>query len=286
MTNATHIWIVSDGKPGHLNQSLGLAEALQRKIPNLIWQVVPIMSACQAAKYAWQHKKIQSLPKFILSTGHHTHITLLIFAKIMQVPAIVLMRPSLPVSWFDLCIIPQHDAPLARYNIIESIGPLNRMQPEKKEADSKLILIGGPSKHFAWDDQQMFTQVENIIQQDNGHWTIATSRRTPLKIVTSLHALANVTVVLASETDANWLPSMLAKTENCWVTQDSMSMIYEALTAGCSVKLLAVPYRHKNRLILGIEKLQVAGYLGAVDSSLMKLAEADRCAGIIQQRFL
>ena len=286
MTNATHIWIVSDGKPGHLNQSLGLVEALKRKISNLTWQEMPIMNAWQAANYAWRQKKTKASPKFILSAGHHTHVTLLILAKIMQVPAIVLMKPSLPLGWFDLCIIPEHDAPLARHNIIESIGPLNRMQPAKKEADSKLILIGGPSKHFAWDDQQMFTQVENIIQQDNGHWTIATSRRTPVKIVTSLHALANVTVILASETDVNWLPSMLAKTENCWVTQDSMSMIYEALTAGCSVKLLAVPYRHKNRLILGIEKLQVAGYLGAVDSALMKLAEADRCAGIIQQRFL
>ena len=44
--------------------------------------------------------------------------------------------------------------------------------------------------------------------------------------------------------------------------------------------------RHNNRLILGIEKLQAAGYLGALNDSVMKLAEADRCAEIIEQRFL
>ena len=286
MSNATHIWIVNDGKPGHINQSLGLVEALQRKVPTLTWQEVPIMKAWQAVRYAWKQRQKKALPKFIVSAGHHTHFTLLILAKIMQVPAIVLMKPSLPLSWFDLCIIPEHDGPLARHNVIESIGPLNRMQPAQKEADSKLILVGGPSKHFDWSDERLFVQVENIIQQNNGHWTIATSRRTPLKTVVSLKALANVTVVLASEKNANWLPSMLAKTENCWVTQDSMSMIYEALTAGCNVKLLAVPYHHKNRLILGIEKLQVAGYLGALNDPVMKLAEADRCAEIIEQRFL
>ena len=286
MSNVIHIWIVTEGKLGHVNQSLGLVEALQRKTPNLTWQEVPIMKAWQAVRYAWKQKQKKSSPKFIVSTGHHTHFTLLILAQIMRVPSIVLMRPSLPLSWFDLCIIPEHDAPLACHNIIESIGPLNRMQPAQKEADSKLILVGGPSKHFDWSDEQLFAQVENIIQQDDGHWTIATSRRTPLKTIASLKALANVTLVLASESNANWLPSMLAKTENCWVTQDSMSMIYEALTAGCRVKLLTVPYRHNNRLILGIEKLQAAGYLGALNDSVMKLAEADRCAEIIEQRFL
>ncbi|MSP99630.1 MAG: hypothetical protein EXR38_03900 [Methylotenera sp.] len=286
VTNTTHIWIVSDGKLGHINQSLGLVEALQRKIPGLTWQEVPIMKAWQAASYAWKQRQTKASPKFIVSAGHHTHFTLLILAKIMRVPAIVLMKPSLPLSWFDLCIIPEHDAPLARHNIIESIGPLNRMQPAKKDIESKLILVGGPSKHFSWNDEHVFAQVENVLQQDNGHWIIATSRRTPIKMVALLQELANVTVVLASETDANWLPSRLAKTENCWVTQDSISMIYEALTAGCSVKLLAVPCHHENRLILGLEKLQAAGYLGASSGSVLKLAEANRCVAIVRQRFL
>ena len=153
MSNVIHIWIVTDGKLGHVNQSLGLVEALQRKTPNLTWQEVPIMKAWQAVRYAWKQKQKKSSPKFIVSTGHHTHFTLLILAKIMQVPAIVLMKPSLPLSWFDLCIIPEHDTPLARHNIIESIGPLNRMQPAKKDIESKLILVGGPSKHFDWSDE-------------------------------------------------------------------------------------------------------------------------------------
>ncbi|MBE0440381.1 MAG: mitochondrial fission ELM1 family protein [Gammaproteobacteria bacterium] len=281
-----HLWFISDGKPGHINQSLGLLEALQRRIPNITWREIPVMSACQAIRFARQHHT--QCPNLVLSTGHRTHLTLLILCKIMRVPSIVLMKPSLPFSWFDLCIIPEHDLPPARSNIITSMGPLNKIQPVAKEAGIGVILVGGPSKHFDWQPEQFHAQLKALIQQDPRNWTIATSRRTPDATISLLRtlALANVTLVLAAETDTNWLPRLLAKTELCWVTQDSMSMIYEALTAGCNVKLLDVPSRSENRLTHGIQKLQLSGYLSSDTKPPLKLAESDRCAEIIQQRFL
>lgn len=279
-----HLWFISDGKPGHINQSLGLLEALQRRLPNSTWQEIPVMSVWRAIHFAWQHH--QHLPNLIVSTGHRTHLTLLILSKIMRVHCIVLMKPSLPLSWFDLCIIPEHDLPPARPNIINSMGPLNRIQPAAKQAESGVILVGGPSKHFDWQPEQLHAQLIKLIQQDPRNWTIATSRRTPEGTISLLQSLANVTLILATETDAGWLPSLLAKTELCWVTQDSMSMIYEALTAGCHVKLLEVPTRSENRLSRGIQKLQLSGYLSSDNKPPLKLAEADRCAEIVQQRFL
>lgn len=280
----THLWFISDGKLGHINQSLGLLEALQRRIPNITWRKIPVMSVWQAIRLAWQHHK--QPPNLILSTGHRTHLTLLILSNIMRVPAIVLMKPSLPLNWFDLCIIPEHDLPPARSNIINSMGPLNKIQPAAKEAESGVILVGGPSKHFDWQPEQLHTQLKTLIQQDPRNWTIATSRRTPDATISLLRTLANVTLVLPSETETNWLPTILAKTEICWVSKDSMSMIYEALTAGCNVKLLDVPSRSENRITRGIQKLQLSGYLSTDSKPSLKLAEADRCAEIIQQRFL
>jgi len=280
----THLWFISDGKPGHINQSLGLLEALHRRLPSITWREIPVMSIWQAIRFTSQHHKQR--PNLIISTGHRTHLTLLILSKIMRVPSIVLMKPSLPLYWFDLCIIPEHDSPPARQNIINSMGPLNKIQPANKEAGSGFILVGGPSKHFDWQPEPLHAQLIKLIQQDPRNWTIATSRRTPEGTISLLQTLANVTLVLATETDADWLPSLLAKTELCWVTQDSMSMIYEALTAGCNVKLLEVPTRSENRLTRGIQKLQLSGYLSADKNPPVKLAEADRCAEIIQQRFL
>lgn len=280
----THLWFVTDNKPGHINQSLGLLEALHRRQPDATWREIPVMSVWQTLRFAWQHHK--HVPKLIIGTGHRTHLTLLILSNIMRVPSIVLMKPSLPLCWFDLCIIPEHDSPPARSNIINSMGPLNRIQAAIKEVGSGLILVGGPSKHFDWQPEPLHAQLKELIRQDPRNWTIATSRRTPEVTIKLLQTLADVTLVLASETDADWLPRLLAKTEVCWVTQDSMSMVYEALTAGCNVRLLDVPTRDKNRLSRGIQKLKLSGYLSTDINPNLKLAEADRCAKIIQQRYL
>lgn len=286
MNTALHLWIVTDGKPGHFNQSLGLAEALHRRLPELTWQEVPKMSVWRAILLALKYKKNKLAPQIVIGAGHHTHLTLLILAKVMLARSVVLMKPSMPFNWFDLCIIPAHDAPPIRSNIVKSIGPLNRMQPAQKETGSGLILIGGPSKHFGWDYVKLHTQVVNIIQQQACNWTIATSRRTPSETITRLQSLSNVKLVLASEAESNWLPSILAKTELCWVTKDSMSMIYEALTAGCNVKLLDIPYLSENRITLSLKTLQLSGCLNPATNGVVSLAEADRCATIIQQRFL
>lgn len=286
MNTALHLWIVTDGKPGHFNQSLGLVEALHRRVPELTWQKVDKMSVWRAVLLALKCKKNKLAPQIVIGAGHHTHLTLLILAKVMRARSVVLMKPSIPFNWFDLCIIPTHDSPPIRPNIVTSIGPLNRMQPAQKEVGSGLILIGGPSKNFGWDSVKLHTQVVNIIQQEARNWTLVTSRRTPSDTITSLQSILNVKLMLASDTDFNWLPSILAKTELCWVTKDSMSMIYEALTAGCIVKLLDIPYQSENRITLSLKKLQLSGYLNPSTINVVNLAEADRCATIIQQRFL
>ena len=68
-------------------------------------------------------------PDLLLGAGHHTHLSLLAARRIRGGKVVVLMRPSLPPGLFDLCLIPEHDAPPARPNVLATRGALNRIQP-------------------------------------------------------------------------------------------------------------------------------------------------------------
>jgi mitochondrial fission protein ELM1 len=45
------------------------------------------------------------------------------------------------------------------------------------------------------------------------------------------------------DVDAEWLVQKLATTATVWVTEDSVNMLYEALTAGAATGLLSMPRR-------------------------------------------
>ena len=94
--------------------------------------------------------------------------------------AIVLMKPSLPMRFFDLCIIPEHDGVRPGKNVLLSEGVLNRMEPgTEKDPHKGLILLGGPSAHYGWDEKHLLQQIAEVIRQDPRAWIVATSRRNP-----------------------------------------------------------------------------------------------------------
>jgi mitochondrial fission protein ELM1 len=58
-----------------------------------------------------------------------------------------------------------------------------------------------------------------------------------------------------TETGPDWLPAQLAQTGQVWVTADSVSMIYEALTSGAAVGVLEIPRKRSSRISRGTEQL-------------------------------
>jgi mitochondrial fission protein ELM1 len=187
------------------------------------------------------------------------------------------MKPSLPRVWFDLCVVPEHDtvqgstsaagagragaANLTGNNVLITRGALNGMQPGDKQPQTGLMLIGGPSRHHGWRETELLAQVEAIVSRDrNVCWTLTTSRRTPPSTTARLARIeaANLEVVPVNATGPGWLAERLARAALAWVTEDSVSMVYEALTAGCATGILAVPARGrgKRKIQLGIEALR------------------------------
>lgn len=298
------VWRFSDGKAGHDNQSLGLVEALARLIPIEVVQpqvLLPLAALggiLSSRPSAW--KGLPS-PDLLLGAGHATHLSLLAARRSRGGKAVVLMRPTLPAYLFDLCLIPEHDGIAPRKNVVVTRGALNRIRPsDVQEGGKGLLLVGGPSAHFGWDAKALHEHVAAIVDADadaDVDWTLATSRRTPPDFLEDWPVAphARLTVVPVEDTGPDWLPSQLARAERAWVTADSVSMVYEALTAGAAVGVLPMPQHRASRISRGIDDLVAEGWVlpfadwrrdGHLRRPPGTFNEAERCAhGIVERWF-
>ena len=238
-----------------------------------------------------------SKPDLIIGAGHKTHLVLLAMARKHRAMSIVLMRPSLPMGWFGLCIAPSHDFPggLDHPKLILTRGAINRVRPGDGTRSGKLILIGGPSKTHAWDGNALLNMLG--LATDRGGWELTDSRRTPDGFLDQIRAhIPGVTVFSHEQTPADWVPMKLQQAKEVWVTEDSVSMIYEALTSGARVGLLPAPrLASTSRVLDGIDRLVADGYVTRFEDWRGKqrlaeppevLREAERCAEIILGRLL
>jgi len=288
------VWVVSDGKPGHVSQTLGLAEALARSIPTAI-HTLPAQPPLRTG-LAWLLRRplAQGLPApdLILGAGHATHLTLLAARRTRGGRSVVLMKPSLPRRCFDLAILPRHDGVAADAHTLLSEGALNRIQPAAaRDAGRGLILLGGASRHFDWDSDAIQLQIRSILARTpDTQWTLTTSRRTPAGFLEALPPFPNLSVTPHTATSPEWLPAQLARCGTAWVTPDSASMVYEALTAGAEVGVFDLPVNPRSRVGRAIAELADAQRItrfvnwcahGALHPNLHPLAEADRCAAWI-----
>lgn len=299
-----NIRILSDGKQGHLNQSLGLARALVAKAGGTVETV-----DLQGLSILGKIRKVVSgsdtpRPDLFISAGHATHIPLICARHHFKTRAVLCMKPTLPCTFFDLCLIPRHDLrPNRDYTdtgIFPTLGALHPMRPDPAvPKDITLILIGGPSKDFDWDDESMLNQLADISIHTPGNIVLTTSRRTPAGFAEKIQAaIPEITVVPVEETQPGWVARHLAHASGAWVSQDSVSMVYEALGAGTPAGILSVPRRRdsrKSRIMSGLEMLESEGLItgyrewknrgGLLPAPAAPLLEADRAADYILTRF-
>ncbi len=298
------LWRLTDGKPGHEKQSLGLARALTRLTGASRHDIAvrggtPLGAV--AASLHWLLGRFPAgaglpAPDLILAAGHATHVPALAARRARGGRIVVLMRPSLPLALFDLCLIPSHDRPAARPNVIPTRGVLNAVESVGvHDRVQGLILIGGPSRHYRWDDAAIVAQVREIVaaHPDVG-WTLTTSRRTPEEFIPALGSPRGLDIRPHTQTPAGWLEEALARSAQVWVSPDSGSMVYEALTAGCRVGLLELAPLAGSRMARDIAGLAEDGMVTPLarwrrDRALALATngfnEAERCARLILERW-
>jgi mitochondrial fission protein ELM1 len=296
------IWVLGDGKPGHENQSLGLAEALDRLCPCAIHQISLAEPSGFVARLRAASQAAATLPTpdLIVGAGHATHPALLWLARKTSAVSIVLMRPSLPLRWFDLCLAPEHDFPEPQppANVITTRGALNRVRAAPNTPrHGGLILIGGPSATHDWDETALLAEVTEIVTAPGtGPWQLTNSRRTPDSLLPLVReAIPTLEVFPHESTTRDWLPDRLAAAAAVWVTEDSVSMVYEALSSGARVGLLPVPRKQSDtRVLRGLTSLIDEGFVTPfarwhqnhmLPAPPHPLREADRCAQMVLNRF-
>ena len=255
-----------DGRPGHEKQTRGILHALSAMTPvevvSLKVSMAPSAYVKNWAAYffsfflPWRSEGNDPPSNLIIGTGSHTHIPMLLAKKsrscryVQQQRLVTCMTPDVLLrNKFDLCFVPVHDEPVPENNIFLTVGPPNTLKYEGKHQDDRgLILVGGvDDKSHIWKSEEVVANIRTVINRNPAlHWTMSSSPRTPENTCQSLESIAasmgNVSFYRATETPPGWIEEQYALNRNVWVTADSISMVYEALTAGCSVGVLPVEW--------------------------------------------
>ena len=297
------VWRFTDGRAGHENQTRGLLEALRALVPLDSHDVRVGGNRAQA----WLDLLLARAPRcthlpdpdLLLGAGHRTHVPLLAAARARGGRRVIVMRPSLPLCCFDLCLVPEHDGRPAGPRVMLTRGALNAVVGRAdKDETLALVLLGGPSAHCHWLESTVLDQVLAVVTEAASlNWTVAGSPRTPASTLAALEKSLpdSVSIVRFEHTEPGWLASQVAAAGRVWVSQDSVSMVYEALTAGAATGLIELPLVSGSRVQRGVAGLIDEGLVvpfgrwrggTALSAPSQPLAEAARCAEEIARRWL
>lgn len=189
--------------------------------------------------------------------------------------ACTLMTPSvIGTAPFDFAVVPEHDHPKgfeeseSKKNVLVTLGAPNSIFPgeleekgwelaeiyppgENGEAERWGILVGGDDANYRISPRWVRRALSPIFEEGTKRRAdlyITTSRRTSPKAERELLSIAKDIqgvrmVFLASRDPFNPVPGMLGLCSRIFVTEDSVSMVSEAVTAGKDVFLLRTERR-------------------------------------------
>lgn len=270
MNGKRTLWIVSEGSPGHVSQSIGLAAALAEKWPVEIRQFEcrPKISGFVRTliRLFWMGKSGRPLPDWmldgplglertkagepapdlIISSGGRSVFAGRTLAVKYGVPFIFLgERKPYPPDWFHTVFTPS-SLETAANDIRMDVIP-TKITPEivtQAAADwagrpgGRLwtMLIGGKSRSHEFQDadwENLAKGMARLAGTEGIRWLVTTSRRTGKELEAGLRELLPPDIVA----DAVWwchhpekkLAAYLGAAEAIWVTQDSVSMVTEAV---------------------------------------------------------
>ena len=189
----------------------------------------------------------------------------LVLAKIVRGRSCVLMTPSaIPPSSFDFAVVPWHDHPRPAPNVLVTLGAPNAIFPDELERRGWELaerhppvegargrwglMIGGDDANYTISAEWVSFNLPPILSAAESMGIdlyITTSRRTSpeasevLSLLVPLYPSVRM-LLIASQDAFNPVPGMLGLCSRLFVTEDSVSMVSEAITAGREVFLLRV----------------------------------------------
>ena len=254
--------ILSDGKPGHENQSKALAEGL-----GFSFRILPCVYPKKAKKtlsYLCDHlglsidlagilpeatKLIEAeRPALLIGTGSNTFYSLKLLRKKFNIPCVAVLTPSgYSLKGFDAVLAPSFDNPPSHENVIvvptnltparpdfyreQTTAFLERYTPEKPRAVG--VIIGGKNPIADVTPEWLKTQLDQIFAAtpDCEHW-VTTSRRTSPEAEAVIDSFPFDYSLIFSREKFNPIPAFVTKCERLFVSADSTGMLSEAVAVG------------------------------------------------------
>ncbi len=274
--------ILSDGRIGHLNQSLALAHYL--KAP---YCIVPVRFTCKLFKplsYVLDFFKIYTPLLFKLETplpqsfdtivcaGSSTYYAAKMLSRYYQVKSITMMLPKSYRYDFDIMFSQTHDHPPKQENIIEIPANFSFAKPKNlfvPHSPSVGIIIGGNNAHFTMDKQRLKAQLDTIFELFQGYEiALTTSPRTPKEIEALLENYPFAYSVIFSQNKINPIADFLHRCEVVFITIDSTSMISEAISCGsAAIEVLPLDENKHNKFFTMAHSLEDEGFLHIFDGT-------------------
>lgn len=239
------ILIISDGKPGHLNQSIAFCKI--KKISYDILEVEFKSKMFKLLTYAldkfqrYSDELFKEYKKYnfdfydaVVSTGSGTYYFNKFISKKYNIKSIALMLPkSYNYKDFYYILAQEHDNAPKLDNIISLPLNLSFTKPKgiiKSNEKSLGIIIGGDNNIFKMDVENI-RNVLNIISKNYDSYLkyITTSRRTSKQIEDLINEYDFDYKLIYSDTPSvNPIPDFIDKCEELFITIDSTSMLSEA----------------------------------------------------------
>ncbi len=261
--------ILSDGKPGHENQSKALAEGLGlsfkllpcvypskvRKTLSLLCDRIGLCPDLTGIDPAAQAMMAEERPALLIGTGSNTFYSLKRLRKATGIPCVAILTPrGYSLKDFDCILAPAFDNPPPRDNVIAIPTNLTPARPEMYATQTEAfleryvpkkdravgIILGGKNPIADVEPEWLRGQLEQLFAAtpDCEHW-VTTSRRTSPEAEAVVDSFPFDYKLIFSRERFNPIPAFVSKCETLFVTAESTGMLSEAVAIGnASVEVL------------------------------------------------
>ena len=215
-----------------------------------------------------------------VGAGSTSYYALKFYARRYAKPSIALMYPKGYRKDFSIIIAGAHDRPEPSANLkISSVSlsfssPQGLYRPQRKSIG---FIIGGSNSCFEMGDE-ILKQIEDVRAQfADCEFALTTSPRTPQATESALEKLSWDYSVIYSRKPVNPIGDFLAQCEWVFISEDSVSMISEAVSNGsASVAILSLKRKDaQNKFDDFISALVSTGHARRYDEALKKTAKYD-----------
>ena len=305
--------MLSDGRPGHFNQSIALCRLL-----GVAFEVVEVSfrsGLARAVSHLFDFFQLRSESllrvgefdadcQLVVSAGSRTYYANKVLAAKLGARSVAVLAPR-GYRWdYDCLVIPDYDAAKPLPQVVTTPVNLSYLDErlvakrvaefrERHPAGDKPawgVIIGGDSGGSKMDAGKMAAALDRIEAMRTGEelW-VTTSRRTPAAVETDLRGRPVGFLHLYSEEAYNPIPAFVQLCDRLFVTGDSTAMLSECVTAGsAAVDVLLVANKteaKQHRFVRRLAKRGAVTVFGENDGLAKAKVDLSEVATEVWERF-